>query len=226
MAGLKVLARNAAAADPAGQGTTATASAEGLASVPCADDGTTEHPGRRVQMVYARPATAPDRYQALLPSFRQWAAEMDRAVWLSAGETQGGRTLRFVTDGSCQVQVERVALTVPQVDASGSGVVDATSVNWNNMVTELQAQERFRRSNRKYMVWMDTAVGICGLGEVSDDTSADPAANWNNTGPFYARVDAPCWHYAELHEVFHMLGAVQSDARHGSPTTTAATMPT
>jgi hypothetical protein len=217
MAGLKVLARNAAAADPAGQGTTAAASAEGLASVPCADDGTSEHPGRRVQMVYARPATAPDRYQALLPSFRQWAAEMDRAVWLSAGETQGGRTLRFVTDGSCQVQVERVALALPQVDASGNGPADATSVNWNNMVTELQAQERFRRSNRKYMVWMDTAVGICGLGEVSDDTSADPAANWNNTGPFYARVDAPCWHYAELHEVFHMLGAVQSDARHGTP---------
>jgi hypothetical protein len=215
MAGLKVLARNAGTADPARQGTVAPSTA-GQSSVPCADDGTVDDPGRRVQLVYARPATAPDRYQALLPAFRQWAAEMDRAVWLSAGETQGGRTLRFVTDGSCQAQVERVALNAPQVDTSATGVVDATSVNWNNMVTELQAQG-FRRSNRKYMVWMDTAVGICGLGEVSDDTRADPAANWNNTGPFYARVDAPCWHYAELHEIFHMLGAVQSDARHGTP---------
>ena len=113
MAGLRVLARNAAAADPAGQGTAAV-SAEGLAAVPCADDGTTDDPGRRVQMVYAHPASAPDRYQELLPAFRQWAAELDRAVWLSAGETQGGRTLRFVTDGSCQVQVERVALATPR----------------------------------------------------------------------------------------------------------------
>jgi hypothetical protein len=27
----------------------------------------------------------------------------------------------------------------------------------------------------------------------------------------YARVDAPCSHYAELHEIFHNLGAVQRD---------------
>jgi hypothetical protein len=58
-------------------------------------------------------------------------------------------------------------------------------------------------------------VGICGLGEVYADqrpTSDNP----NNTGPMYARVDAPCWHYAELHEVFHTLGAVQPDSPHHS----------
>ena len=32
----------------------------------------------------------------------------------------------------------------------------------------------------------------------------------------YARVDAPCWQYAELHEIFHNLGAVQRDAPHPS----------
>ena len=32
----------------------------------------------------------------------------------------------------------------------------------------------------------------------------------------YARVDTPCWQYAELHEIFHNLGAVQRDAPHPS----------
>jgi hypothetical protein len=32
----------------------------------------------------------------------------------------------------------------------------------------------------------------------------------------YARVDGPCWHNAELHEIFHTLGAVQPDTPHHS----------
>jgi hypothetical protein len=169
------------------------------AAVPCIDDGSS---GNRIQVIYARSALVPDRYATLLPDLRQWAAEADQAVWLSAGETGGGRHLRFVTDGACQLKVDRVLLT-----PAGEG-------DFGQMRSELQALG-YDRDDRKYLVWVDAAVGICGLGEVYDDARPGPE-NWNNSGPMYARVDAPCWNYAELHEIFHTMGAVQPDAPHPS----------
>jgi hypothetical protein len=169
------------------------------ADVPCIGDGTL---GNRVQMVYAHSSLVADRYTSLLPYFRQWAAELDQATWLSAAETGGGRHLRFVTDAHCQLDVVQAVLT-PLGEA-----------DFGQMRTELQALG-YNRGDRKYMVWVDTAGGICGLGEVYDDTRPT-SDNWNNGGPMYARVDAPCWHYAELHEIFHTLGAVQTDTPHHS----------
>jgi hypothetical protein len=179
--------------------TTTAAGPNGAADVPCIGDGTL---GNRVQMVYARGPLVADRYASLLPSFRQWAAELDQATWLSAAETGGGRHLRFVTDADCRLDIARALLT-----PLGEG-------DFGRMRTELQALG-FNRSDRKYMVWVDTAGGICGLGEVYDD-QRPTGDNWNNGGPMYARVDAPCWHYAELHEIFHTLGAVQPDTPHHS----------
>jgi hypothetical protein len=178
---------------------TSAASVPGSAAVPCIGDGTA---GNRTQVVYARSPTVPDRYASLLPAFRQWVAVVDQAVWLSAGETGGGRHLRWVTDSACQLQVAQVLLT-PAGEAS-----------FDQMRTELQGLG-YDRSDRKYLVWVDAAVGICGLGEVYDD-QRPTTGNPNNTGPMYARVDAPCWHYAELHEISHTLGAVQPDSPHHS----------
>jgi len=179
------------------------------AAVPCIGDGTL---GNRVQMIYARSPSVADRYTSLLASFRLWAADLDQATWLSAAETGGGRHLRFVTDDACQLDVARVLLT-PAAEAS-----------FDLMRTELQALGH-NRTDRKYLVWVDAATGICGLGEVYDD-QRPTTGNWNNTGPMYARVDAPCWHYAELHEIFHTLGAVQPDTPTTAPPATAPTKPT
>lgn len=123
--------------------------------MPCIGDGTS---GNRVQMVYARSALAPDRYDELLPDFRAWAAEADQAVWLNPAETGGGRHLRFVTDG-CQLDVAQAVLTPPG------------EASFDQMRTELQLLG-FNRADRKYMVWADAAVGTCGLGEVYDDQRA------------------------------------------------------
>ncbi|HEU4399484.1 MAG TPA: carboxypeptidase-like regulatory domain-containing protein [Actinomycetota bacterium] len=180
------------------QSTTA-ATPSAPAAVPCIGDGTS---GNRIQTIYARSPLVADRYDSLLASFRQWAAEADQATWLSAAETGGGRRLRFVTDGTCQLQVARVLLT------------PAGEADFDLMRTELQVLG-YNRSDRKYLVWVDAAAGICGLGEVYDD-QRPTTSNWNNGGPMYARVDAPCWHYAELHEIFHTLGAVQPDTPHRS----------
>jgi hypothetical protein len=62
---------------------------------------------------------------------------------------------------------------------------------------------------------MDASVGICGLGELYAD-DRDSQDNYNNAGPAYARVDAPCWGYAEAHELLHTLGAVQDSAPNSS----------
>jgi len=138
----------------------------------------------------------------VVTSLREWMAQADQAVWTSAGQTGGGKRLRFVTDNACQLDVARVTLT-PAGDDS-----------FSQMRTELVAQG-YTRTDRKYLVWVDAAVGICGLGEVYGDTRPGQE-NRNNRGPSYARVDTPCWQYAELHEIFHNLGAVQRDAPHPS----------
>ncbi|HEX3207160.1 MAG TPA: hypothetical protein VHQ68_13055, partial [Propionibacteriaceae bacterium] len=75
------------------QATSGQAAAE-PAAVECIGNGTS---GNRIQAIYARAVGATDRYSSLLPSLRQWAAEADQAVWLSAGQTGGGKRLRFVT---------------------------------------------------------------------------------------------------------------------------------
>ena len=147
-----------------------------------------------------------------MTSLREWMAEADQAVWTSAGQTGAGKRLRFVTDNSCQLDVARATLT-PVGDDS-----------FSQMRTELVAQG-FTRTDRKYLVWVDAAVGICGLGEVYGDSRPGPE-NRNNRGPSYARVDTPCWQYAELHEIFHNLGAVQRDARIPAPPGTAPMRPT
>ncbi len=169
------------------------------AAVRCIGDGTS---GNRIQAIYARALDVPDRYESVVTELREWMAEADQAVWTSAGQTGGGKRLRFVTDSDCRLDVARVTLTPAGDDSFGA------------MRAELVAQG-FTRNDRKYLVWVDAAVGICGLGEVYGDTRPGQD-NRNNRGPMYARVDTPCWQYAELHEIFHNLGAVQPDAPHPS----------
>jgi hypothetical protein len=181
------------------QATGPSASGAEPASVRCIGDGTS---GNRIQAVYARASDVDDRYGSVVGSLREWMAEADQAVWTSAGQTGGGKRLRFVTDGDCQLDVANVVLT-PTGDDS-----------FSLMRAELILQG-LNRSDRKYLVWVDAAVGICGLGEVYGDTRPGQD-NFNNRGPMYARVDTPCWQYAELHEIFHNLGAVQRDAPHPS----------
>ena len=169
------------------------------AAVSCIGNGTS---GKRIQAIYAHAVDVTDRYDSVVPALREWMAQADQAVWTSAGQTGGGKRLRFVTDRNCQLDVKRVTLTTRGDDS------------FSQMRTELIAKG-FTRTDRKYLVWVDAAVGICGLGEVHGDTRPGPE-NRNNRGPSYARVDTPCWQYAELHEIFHNLGAVQRDAPHPS----------
>lgn len=180
----------------------ATSSGQGFSaaagSVACVGDGSD---GNRVQAIYARASDVPDRFASVAGLIRQYAADADYQINLSAGQSGEGRRVRFVTE-SCVLSIASVTLS-----AGGDDSFSATR-------SEIAAKG-FNRSDRKYLMWVDASVGICGLGELyGDDRDTDD--NLNNSGPSYARVDAPCWAYAEAHELLHTLGAVQGSAPHSS----------
>jgi len=171
----------------------------------CYGDG---QDGMRVQAVYAFPADHPDRYNQMVPSIRQWAAETDAVFQTSAAQTGGTRRIRFVTDGACNLVVDRVPLS-----ATGDDDLDTT-------IAELAAKG-YNRSDRKYLVWMDSSE-LCGIATYYDDDRPSGSDNFNNgrTGVpgSVARIDSGCWGLAsrgesvEAHELMHTLGAVVATA--------------
>ena len=165
----------------------------------CTGDGTT---GPRVQLVYARPAGTPDRYDAYAASFQTWAAQIDAGVKESAEQTGGTRRIRYVHDASCIPTISRLVLTAPTANDFG---VFASEVR----------EAHNGRTDRRFLVWME-AASFCGLAEFGVDDRPD-WRNENNTGPSrVGRVDTGCWGIpgalAEGHELFHTLGAVQYSA--------------
>ncbi|HEX8762427.1 MAG TPA: hypothetical protein VF733_01585 [Candidatus Saccharimonadales bacterium] len=168
--------------------------------VPCYGDGTS---GNRIQAIYAVASDKPDRYAQLLPSFRNWAGYVDAMIDKSAQKTGANLHAKWLTDSSCQLDVAKVVMT-PTGDDSFGDTINAV------------AEAGFDQSNRKYLIWTDDDW-YCGIGTIVDDDRKDPFINGNNGGPSYSRVDRPCWgnsSSAELHELFHNLGAVQNSAPH------------
>ena len=166
--------------------------------VACIGDGTS---GPRVQVVYARTESSPDRLPAVAPLLRQYAADADDAINRSAGQRGEGRRIRFVTR-DCEVDVLAVALP------------DGAEESFATMRAAMQAKG-VADPQRKYLVFMDAAVGLCGLGEVYPDERTD-SGNRNNLGAMYTRIDTSCWSHAATHELLHTLGGVQA----GAPNTT------
>ena len=183
--------------DPPGSGPSRAAATPGIGCYGTGQDG------KRVEAIYAFPADHPDRYNQVVPSIRQWAAETDAVFQASAAQTGGTRRIRFVTDGKCDLVVTRVALS-----SAGDDTFD-------NTIAELAAQG-YNKSDRKYLVWMD-ATELCGIGTYYAD-SRPTADNFNNgrsgVPASVARIDSGCWGLAsrgqsvEAHELMHSLGAV------------------
>ncbi len=190
---------------------TASATADAGSGVAAATTGIqcygTGSDGYRVQLIYARSSDVADRYPTYAASFLQWAANVDLMTDASAAETGGSRHVRFVTDPSCNLTVDRVTLSTTGDD------------NVSNTISELRAKG-YTRTDRKYLVWVDANV-YCGIAQVYYDDRANPApgANYNNGNTQVpgevARVDNGCWGMAnsvEAHELMHNLGGVQTSA--------------
>jgi hypothetical protein len=190
--------RNKRAPQVAATDSTQASAASASTGISCIGDGVE---GMRVQAIYARASNVSDRFFSVAGLIAQYAADADYAINISAGQSNVGRRIRFVTS-SCDLDIAGVTLSTTGDDT------------FSAMRSELRAKG-FNRNDRKYLVWMDASVGICGLGEMLIDDRATQD-NANNRGPSYARVDTPCWNYAEAHELIHTLGGVQDSAPHSS----------
>jgi hypothetical protein len=169
--------------------------------VMCIGDGVE---GKRVQAVYAYPASGADHYDAVAPFIRLWAGMVDTVFNDSAAETGGIRHVRYVTGSDCAVDVAKVALSPAGIASLGG------------TAAELAAQG-FDRPDRKYLVWVDAYV-YCGLATVKpDDRPWQSNANNGDGQPgMVARVDRGCWGAVnpsiEAHELVHLLGGTQASA--------------
>ena len=161
--------------------------------------------GYRVQLMYARQTGAPDRYAQFEARFRDWAARLDDVVNTSAAKTGGIRHVRYVTDAQCQPVIERITISASAVN------------DFSEMMDEFD-DRGINRSDRKYLVWVDTdKTRYCGIALIYDDPVANPTpgVNANNGNSGYdgmlGRVDTRCWgqtHLVEAHELVHTIGGV------------------
>jgi len=187
-------------------------------TVGCYGNGTD---GYRVQLVYAREASSPDRYLDYEARFREWAAHVDDIFNASAAKTGGMRHVRYVTDSQCRPTIQRITLPAGAVN------------DFSDTLDELDARG-MDRVDRKYLMWVDTTkTRYCGIATTWDDfnASATPGVNANNGnpnyGPFVARVDTRCWGQrdsTEAHELLHTFGGVLgwSDPAKAPPNATNA----
>ena len=185
-----------------------TTAAAGPPAPRCYGNGRT---GNRVLAIYARTESQPDRYAEMLPWIRRWAGQVDAVVNASAAQLGATRHVRFVTDGYCQVVVERVVLP------------EGADVNLSATMAALAAKG-YMAPSRKYLVWMDANV-LCGIAAYYEDDrrSSDNLNNGNPTvAGVVARIDSGCWGLGdqgesiEAHELMHSLGSVQPTAPHAT----------
>jgi hypothetical protein len=171
--------------------------------IACTGDGTT---GYRVEAIYAT-AGGTDRYTQIAPLVQtSYAPFVEWQYRTSAAETGGEVHVPFVTAadaGGCSVVVRHEVLSATADDS------------FSNTITELKARG-YTRTDRRYMVWMDSNV-LCGIGQIYRDSQSGQANANNGYYTAFARADAGCWGYAESHEIMHNLGGVQADAPHGTP---------
>lgn len=170
--------------------------------IACTGDGTS---GYRVEAIYAT-AGGTDRYASVAPMIQaSYAPFVEWQYGTSAAETGGEVHVPFVTTAgtACSLVVRHEVLSATADDS------------FSNTISELKARG-YNRTDRRYMVWMDSNI-LCGIGQVYRDSQSGQANANNGSYTAFARVDAGCWGYGEAHELMHNLGGVQPDAPHATP---------
>lgn len=171
------------------------------ARVFCEGDGVS---GKRVEVLYVREPSMPDRYSRLLPMFQAWLANADDSYNDAAAAAGKSRHIRYVTEavsGGCQVAVREVVVPAESLATFNSGITAVQALGYN-------------RADRKYLMLTEATV-VCGLGQRYVDDR--PGAENHNNLRTYARVDAVpnCFGAnAIAHELGHTFGAVQESAPH------------
>lgn len=169
-------------------------------SAVCDGDGTG---GKRVQGLYVRGDSQPDRYSQLVGQFQTFAAQIDDIFVEAANRLGGGvRHVRYVHDSACRAAIANVV--IPQ---SSMATVDT-------ITSAIQARG-YNRADRKYLVWYDKDG--CGLAFGNGGDERPGADNPYNAGPHYATVGTGCWSWqASGHELLHNFGAVNGGGPHAT----------
>ncbi|MFI5841977.1 RICIN domain-containing protein [Catenuloplanes sp. NPDC051500] len=170
-------------------------------------DGTA---GPRVEVLYVREASMPDRYAAMQPVLQAWLLNADAAWNDAAARHAESRHIRYLTEtvnGSCQAVVRNVVVPAGALDTFDASINAVKALGYNAV------------SNRKYLLITEATV-VCGLAQGTGDDQPG-AANAANTAVRYARVDAApncLGANAIAHEFGHTIGAIQSSAPHFAST--------
>jgi hypothetical protein len=175
--------------------------------------GGTGTDGVRVQAMYVRETGMPDRYSSVTPVLLNELRYIDDVFAVSSMQTGGGRRVRWVTDGSCNINILNVVL--PNGSISG---------DFNRMEAALR-DAGYLKTQRKYLAFADVVNtvggGTCGQGTVLADHKATDNLNDGRYAQL-ARVDSPCWvtsseyNSISLHELLHTLGAAQPTSPNGT----------
>jgi hypothetical protein len=152
--------------------------------------------GPVMQVLYARPAGAPDRLETMRPEIQAAVRRMN-AVLNSESLASGGPTadyrVRCEPDGEILV-----------------GSFEAAGASFGQIVSSGRRAGFSDQAN--FLVFYDgNNGGACGIGSFRRDD--DRLKNVSNTGGGYGVVYDGCWFgEAAMHENAHNMGAVQYDA--------------
>ena len=168
----------------------------------CDNSGTS---GKRVQAMYIRESDQQDRYAEVKPILINELRHANDGFYASGARDGSIRQIRFVTTGSassCEIDLLNVVVDPGDMDSWSSGL-------------QAMAERGYDSIDRKYVMLVDHADAVCGLGTRYKDDRLSPN---NNEGSGYARIDPGCWtrgaqgHSVILHEITHTLGAVNESA--------------
>jgi hypothetical protein len=166
-------------------------------AIPCHGHG---HSGNRIAIYYAYLAGHPNRIRQVRRQLRRAIEVANDAIYRSARQQDGRRSLRVLTTKRCRPVVRALQLPRTARDSFARTIAAASAAG-------------LHAANRKYVLFADTDA-LCGIATLMYDDRPGPD-NPNNAGPSWARVDRGCWNGAiAAHEIMHMLGAVQPGAPH------------
>jgi len=195
------------------------------AKVPCYGDGTT---GPRIQMIYGFHGGIPNRAKTVVPQIQKVMAPRMQAV-INAQALGRNLGLRFAMTKGCKaIDVKVVEFPEGVQELKGSGQFGA--------ISNYLAAIGMDREDRKYQVIWD-GFGGCGIAAAFsglDPVSSAPVSPVSDGSPTiggraapprtfstkYSLVWKTCYEVgrsgvtAQIHELFHNLGAVQNDAPH------------
>jgi hypothetical protein len=154
--------------------------------------------GRRILVVYARVSSDPDEYSSAAPEIRKMAATVNGAM-----RSVAGKDVRWHCSTGDTVTVERIIVQSHRISACRVALHEAGQ----------------RRTDRLYVCFMRTSTdGFNGQAEIVHDADAKVSPSPHDAGPRYSAIYSLSASSAGglMHELGHLLGAVQCSAPHTS----------